>query len=44
MVNSAFCGIKCSSLLITPIVCNILLPILLPCEFHLRCLFIISPR
>ena len=44
MVNSVFCGIKCLSLLITPIVCDILFPILLTCEFHLRHLFIISRR
>ena len=34
MVNSVFRGIKCLGLLITPIVCDILLPILLTCEFH----------
>ena len=44
MVNSVFCGIKCLSLIITPIVRDILFPIFLTCELHLRCLFIISLR
>ena len=43
MVNSVFLWYQdCLSLLITPIVCDILFHILLTCEFHLRYLFIIS--
>ena len=39
MTNSVVCGIKCLSLLFTPIIYDILFPFfILTCEFHSTCL------
>ena len=44
MVNSVVYGISVFSLGIAPIVCEMLFPTLLTCEFYLNCLFINNPR